>query len=172
MIHGLKIWGLFIALCLLFSCGYRFSPGGENIDQGIRTVYIAPFANKTSEANIENTFRAAFIEWFIKGNRFKVVDQADAADAIWRGSIDNLGTTALSFRTSNLAAEERMTVVLELKFEERESRKEIWADRRFSAYQDYPIADAMNTESARKNALSKLSMFTAEKAYRAMMSGF
>jgi hypothetical protein len=161
-----------ILLLVLCGCGYRFFPGGEHIDKEIKTVFIEPLANKTSEANIENTFRAAFIDWFIKGNRFKVVDREDIADAIWRGSVNTLTTTALSYRTSNLAAEERMTVVLDLKFEERESKKEVWQDRGFSVYQDYAITDVMNTDSARKNALSKLSIYTAEKAYRAMMSGF
>ena len=172
MMRPVKIAALTLAVFVLVGCGYYFSPGGEHIDQGMKTVYIEPFVNKTSEANIENIFRAAFIEWFVKGNRFQVVDRMDMADTIWRGSINTLSTTALSYRTSNLAAEERMTVVMEFKFEERESRKEIWADRTFSAYQDYAITDAVNTESARKNALSKLSIYAAEKAYRAMMSGF
>jgi hypothetical protein len=172
MIRLAKLSVTILVVVLLFGCGYQFAPGGEYIDQGMRTVYIEPFANKTSEANIENIFRAAFIEWFVKGNRFKVVDRMDMADTIWRGSINTLITSALSYRTSNLAAEERMMVVMEFKFEERESRKEIWTDRAFSAYQDYAITDMVNTESARKNALSKLSLYTAEKAYRAMMSGF
>ena len=164
---------LFVALIVLLGgCGYHFSPGGEHIDKEVKTVYIEPFGNKTSEANIENTFRAAFIDWFSRGGRFQVVDRADLADAIWRGSINTLTTASLSYRTSNLASEERMTIILELKFEERSSKKEIWMDKAFVAYQDYPIADAMNTDNARKAALSKLSTYTAEKAYRAMMSGF
>jgi hypothetical protein len=160
------------ALILLCGCGYRFSPGGEHINKEVRTVYIAPLANKTNEANIENRFRSAFVDWFIKTSRFQVVDQESRADAIWQGSVNSLTTSALSYQTSNLAAEERMTVVLELKFVERESGKVIWADRAFSSYQDYKITDVMNTDSARKNAESKLSVDTAERAYRAMMSGF
>ncbi len=163
---------IMFAVLLLAGCGYGFSPGGEYIDKNMKTVYIEPFVNKTSEANIENTFRAAFIDWFIRGNRFRVVDRADIADTIWRGSINNMSTMALSYRTSNLASEERMMIVMQLRFEERESRKEIWADGGFSAYQDYPITDAMNTDSARKAALSRLSVYAAERAYRAMMSGF
>lgn len=163
---------LLAALFVFWGCGYHFSPGGESIDQGIKTVYIEPIANKTSEANAENILRSAFIDWFIKGNRFKVVDQRDRADAIWRGTIQTITTSAISYKTSNLASEERMRVILDLKFVERESQKVIWADTAFSGYQDYPIADAMNTESARKMALSKLSAYTAERAYRMMMSGF
>ena len=172
MTVGGKCAAIIGVMILLTACGYRFSPGGEHIDKGVKTVFIEPFANRTSEANIENAFRAAFIDWISRGGRFKVSDRLDEADAVWTGSINTLITSVLSYRTTNVAAEERMTVVMELKFEERESKKEIWTDKTFSAYQDYPITDALNTESARKNALSKLSVYTAERAYRAMMSGF
>jgi len=161
-----------VLLLLLCGCGYSFSPGGEHIDRGIKTVYIESLANKTSESNIENRFRSAFVNWFIKTSRFQVVDQESRADAIWRGSVNTLTTSTLSSQTSNLAAEGRVVVVLELKFVERESGKVIWADRAFSAYQDYKITDVMNTDSARKNAQTKLAADAAEKAYRAMMSGF
>ena len=157
---------------VLGGCGYHVSPGGEYIDKSIKTVYVEPIVNKTSEANAENIFRAAFIDWFIKGNRFKVVDQPGRADVLWKGTIQTITTGALSYKTTNLASEERMTVVLDLKFVERESQKVIWSDSAFSWRQDYPIADAMNTESARKMALSQLSAYTAERAYRMMMSGF
>lgn len=166
---------LMIILALLVvvgGCGYHFSPGGESIDKNIKTVYVEPINNKTGEANAENIFRSAFIDWFSKGNRFKVVDQPERADALWKGTIQSITTAALSYRAANLASEERMTVVLDLKFVERDSQNVIWSDNAFSWRQDYPIADPMNTESSRKMALSELSRYAAERAYRMMMSGF
>lgn len=163
---------LVLALLLLWGCGYRFSPGGEGIDPTVRTVYIEPFANRTSEANVENMFRSAFTDWFAKGGRFKLVDQAQKADALWRGGVQTLTTTTLSYRASNIAAEERMVVVLDLQFVHSGSGQVIWSDRAFSGTQDYAIPEGANTESARKNALAKLAMDTAERAYRMMMSGF
>lgn len=163
---------LVFAVLLVWGCGYRFSPGGEGIDPAVRTVYIEPFANRTSEANLETMFRSAFTDWFAKGGRFKLVDQAHQADALWRGGVQTLTTTTLSYRASNIAAEERMVVVLDLQFVHRESGRMIWSDRAFSGIQDYAIPEGSNTESARKNALAKLAMDTAERAYRMMMSGF
>jgi hypothetical protein len=161
--------------CILIAaaCGYSFKPGGEYIEKGIQTVFVGVFANKTSEANIENTFRAAFIDQFIRGKRFRIVDSADRADAVFKGSIDNLTTGTLSYRTTNLAAEERYTVTLTLSFEERLSNKVIWSYPNLSSVQDYKVSSSTTeTQTVRNTALTKLANDTAERAYRLMMSGF
>lgn len=163
---------LMAALLTLMGCGYHFSPGGEHIDPGIKKVFIEPFGNRTSQANLEDTFRLAVADQFIKGKRFVIVDGGNEADALIRGNIKALSTTPLSYRTTNLAAEERMTLTVEMAFEERRSGKVIWQDDNFTGTQDYPVASLGDTEASRKNALSKLANDTAERAYRMLMSGF
>jgi len=110
-----------LVICLLGGCGYRFSPAGEHIDKNIRKVFVDIFANRTSEANVESTFRNSFIDQFITGRRFTIVDSREAADAILKGSIESLTTSPLSYKSSNIAAEERITVTMELSFEEKVS---------------------------------------------------
>jgi hypothetical protein len=161
-----------LTLSLICGCGYRFSPGGEYIDKKIRTVFIDNFANRTGETYIDNTIRNAFINQFTTGSRFTIVDRREKADAIFRGSIDNITTAPLSYQKSNLAAEERVTITMELAFEEQDTKKSIWTNKSFSGYQDYATPDLNSKEANRKNALIKLSNDTAERAYRLMMSGF
>ena len=127
---------MIVVLFVLTGCGYRFSPGGEHIDPGIRKVFLEPFGNRTSEANVEDTFRLAMTDQFVKGKRFQIVDGEDEADALVRGTVKALATTPLSYRTTNLAAEERMTLTVELTFEERRTRKIIWKDENFTGAQE------------------------------------
>lgn len=161
-----------VPVLLISGCGYRFSPGGEYIDKKIQTVFIDNFANRTSESYIENNFRNAFINQFITSRRFTIVYKREKADAIFRGSIDSLTTAPLAYQKSNLAAEERITVTMELTFEEQDTKKSIWTNKSFSGYQDYATPDVNSKEANRKNALIKLSNDTAERAYGLMMSGF
>jgi len=158
---------------LLFSgCGYRFSPGGEYIDKSIRTVFIDNFSNRTSEANIENTFRTAFIDQFNIGGRFTPVDRREKADSVFKASINSLTISPLAYQRSVIAQEERVTITIELSFEDQSTQKAIWSNKNFSGYQDYTFTDVSTKETNRKNALIKLSNDTAERAYRLMMSGF
>ena len=164
---------LFLLSAILISgCGYRFSAGGEYIDKKIRTVFIDNFTNRTGEPYIDNTIRNAFINQFTTGSRFTIVDRREKADAAFRGSIDSLTTAPLSYQKSNLASEERVTITMELAFEEQDTKKTIWTNKSFSGYQDYATPDLNSKEANRKNALIKLSNDTAERAYRLMMSGF
>jgi hypothetical protein len=164
---------LLIFIFITVACGYRLTPGGEYIDKDIQNVFVDVFANKTSEANIENTFRTAFIDQFIQGKKFRIVDSQDRADALFKGSIDNLSSSPLSYKATNLAAEERFTLTLSLTFEQRVNKKIIWSYPGISSTQDYLVStDPAVTQTNKNNALVKMSNDTAERAYRLMMSGF
>jgi len=162
---------LFFAL--LLSCGYTFAPQGEYIDKRITTVYVQSFENKTSQAELENYVRTAFIDQFILSGRFKIVQNVESADAIIKGSVLNINTSPLSYRANTLVAEERATMILDINFREKESGKTIWSSKNLTGQVDYKMVDNINMFPAtRKNAFIKLSNDTAEKAFNMMMSGF
>ena len=164
-------------ICLFFvlilSCGYVFAPQGEYIDKRITTVYVQAFGNKTSQAELENYVRTAFIDQFILSNRFKIVQNVESADAIIKGSVLNINTSPLSYSANTLVAEERATMTLEINFREKESGKTIWSSKNVTGQVDYKMGTNINMFPAtRKNAFIKLSNDTAEKAFNLMMSGF
>jgi len=163
---------IFLIVTLIAACGYRFSPGGEYIDKKIKTVFIDNFTNKTSEPNVENTIRNSFIDQFIIGGRFTLIDRREKADAVFKGSVNSIITSPLSYQRTGLATGERLSVGMELIFEEQDTHKLIWTDKNFTAIQDYTFTDLSTRDTNRTNALTKLSNDAAEKAYRLMMSGF
>jgi len=163
---------LVLAALLLTGCGYHFASGEESVAPALRTVFVDVFTNKTSEAYAENIFRTAFISRFVQEGRFQAARSRGEADVICRGTVRNLQVSPLAYKSTNLSAEDRITVTLEIVFEERESGRSNWADRAFTGSGDYPVTKVNLTESSRKNALTKLANDTAERAYRLMMSGF
>jgi hypothetical protein len=172
LLPRITIIAVFLSVLLVAGCGYRFSPGGEYIDKKIRTVFIDNFSNKTSEANFENTVRNSFIDQVIIGGRFALVDRREKADAVFKGNVNSLVTSPLSYQRTGLASGERLTVAMELVFEEQDTHKLIWNNKNFTAIQDYTFTNLNTRDTNRSNALIKLSNDSAEKAYRLMMSGF
>ena len=165
--------GILFLICIILSCGYRFTPGGENIKPEIQKVYIDNIANNTSEANIENIFRNAFNDRFRTTSRFKLAENQGSSDAVLKSSIINLSTSHLSYSSGNVAKEDRVTVTLDVVFEE-SNHKVIWANKGFVWYEDYLI-DQNNpavTDANRRAAIQKLAVDTADRIYRAIMSGF
>jgi outer membrane lipopolysaccharide assembly protein LptE/RlpB len=169
----LKWVAVLYCFLLIAACGYRFIPDGEAFDKRIQKVFVDVFVNKTSEANVENTFRAAFIDQITQGRRFKLAGSPDEADAILKGSIESLTAAALSLQATSLAAEDRITVVLSLTLEAQNPKDVLWANSSLSGTQDYSMGNNLSVAQAnKKNALIKLSNDTAERAYRLMISGF
>ena len=159
---------------LVISCGYHFSAGGENIDRSIRLVYIDNLANNTSEANAENIFRNALSSRFQSTTRFRLAGSRDEADAILKGRIVALSKSHLSYTTSDIAQEDRVTATLDLTFETKDEGI-IWSNHAFSWYGDYLIGSQDNpalADANRKAALQKLADDVADRVFRAIMSGF
>jgi hypothetical protein len=159
-------------LLILSGCGYHFPAGDESRFPHLRTFFVESFVNRTSEAYAENIIRSAFISRFVQEGRFKLAESRGKADVICRGTVKSIQISALSYKTSNLAVEERMTLGMEVVFEERASGRVIWENRGMSGTGDYLVSSASFTENNRKNALLKLAKDSAERAYLLMMSDF
>ncbi len=174
MMHWKARAGVLIALIALLpaGCGYRFAGEEASVSPGLRTVFVDVFANRTGEAYAESIFRSAFISRFVRDGRFSLARSRGEADVICRGTVRSLQTMPLSYRANKFSAEERITVTLDISFEERQSGRKIWADGAFVGTGDYAVSAAGVTERSRKNALTALANDTAERAYHLMMSAF
>ncbi len=164
---------LALASFLPAGCGYRFSPGGESIDPGIRRVYIDIFENKTTQPYVENYFRNAFADQFRRVSRFTLAESKGVADASVRGSINLITMSSLSYTKSDFATEDRITITASIIFQDR-NNEIVWRNDSLSGYQDYIIdpGNSAATEQNRRTALQKLSADLAERAFRYIMSGF
>ena len=189
--HGAARIGAAAILLLLClggtGCGYRLYPAGDNVvgkqngpltanaSNAGKKVFVAVFTNNTPEANIETGLRNAFIDQFIKGRRFRIVNAEGLADAVLKGSIKNLMVSPLAYRgDSNLAVEKRITLTLSLSLEAKGSSAALWREENFTQWGDYAL-DGTNFsagQASQKNALSKLANDIAERAYRIMIADF
>lgn len=166
---------------LTVGCGYHFNEIADDSLDGIQKIYVGNFPNRTDEAYLENIFRNALIDQFIRGNRFQVVgDEADA-DAVVRGSVQRVTKTHTAYEESDLAAEERVSLSVQIVFEDRATGRTLWEDRDFRGAEDYLVTGAaemdtgasnMDTLQSQNKALIKLSNDMAERAYRLMITGF
>lgn len=172
-LRGLVAAAVVALASLPAGCGYRFSPGGENINPAIRLVFVDSFENRTPEPYLEIYFRNAFSDQFRRTSRFRLADSRGAADADLRGSVNALSLSPLSYTRADFATEERATVTVSLVFQDR-NKEIIWRNDSFSGYQDYRIdqGNTTATEQLRRAALQKLANDMAERAFRSLMSGF
>jgi len=162
-----------LSLLLIAGCGYRFAPEGEHIDRRIQKVYVENVGNMTGEANLENYLRNAFIDQFREGSRFTLVYKKELSDAYLTARLLRVGTSHVSYQSDDVASENRVTLVIEAVFKERNGNGIIWTQKSLSGREAYRVDHDPNiTANNRKDALKKLCDDLAEKAYRELMSGF
>ena len=162
-----------VLILFCMGCGYHFAPGGEHIDAGVRKVFVGEFTNRTSEAHIENYVRNAFFNRFRKSSRFTPVASRGEADASLTGRIVSITTSHLAYSKSDLAKEDRVTMTLEIVFKRTDNKEVIWANSGLSDREAYTVdTNTSITDANKLNALRKLSVDIADKAYRNIMSGF
>ncbi len=166
-------FAMVLPLLLAAGCGYRFAPEGEHIDRRIQKVYVENVANMTGEANLENYLRNAFIDQFRQGSRFTLVYKKEFSDAYLTTRLLRIGTSHVSYKSDDIASENRVTLVIEAVFREQSGGGVIWTQKSLSGREAYRVAHDPNiTGNNRKDALKKLCDDLAEKAYRQLMSGF
>ncbi len=168
-----KKWFICVVLFAVLGCGYHSSPEGEKIDAGIRKVFVDMFSNSTPEANVENYVRNAFFDRLRKGRRFTPVADRNQADAFLTGKIKKITTSHIAYSSTDIAKENRVLMIMEIVFKRSDNGDVIWTKKSLSGREAYTVEyDTAITAANKANAIRKLSVDMADKAYRNMVSGF
>ena len=165
-------WIVLILAIALFSCGYRFSGGGE-LPAGVKTVFLVIFNNRTSEIGVENDLAAALGNTFTTvGDKDMLVKNRQEADAELTGAINSVEIYTVSRRTETVSAERRVLITASARLVSKDGRT-VWQQGAISVTQAYRVAGAnQETEADRRNAIRDASVLLAQKIYNNMTSNF
>ncbi len=134
----MKRLGIFIVLLtLLFlpiSCGYHFTGEGPGPRPGLRSVAIPVFENNTSEPDLGSIFAGALRRQFITKGQLQVVP-VDQAEAVFRGRITSIYSSAVAHREAEETIQNRLYVTLEIRCVDVRDGKVLWQDPQFTYYQ-------------------------------------
>lgn len=168
----ITIFSVFLLVALLTACGYRFGAEGADSKFAKASVYVAPFENKTKEAYLDHYLRNALIDWFMKTAKFQVVLREEEADLILEGKIRQMYTLPISYRSGNLAAEEKVRLHMEVALKDRKTGRTVWEEKNMIGEQDYSVVDLARREDTRRAAIIKLANDMGERIYRPASEGF
>src|SRR3989338_3350639 len=104
---------LLLSLFSFAGCGYQIAGRGVHIPEGIRTMAIPVFENKTLEPIVEEELTPVVIREFLRDSRIEVVNRPQAGLAL-QGSVTSYKESPLSFDQNQNVLEYRITVVTHL----------------------------------------------------------
>ena len=125
------------ALLSLASCKVNYSMTGASIAPDVKTFAIKYFT-KTSAlgpASLNQTFTEKLKDKFISQTNLVSTDKN--ADLTFEGSITNYTVAPIAIQASEVAAQNRLTITVSMKFTNVKDEKQNF-ETSFSRYSDYP----------------------------------
>ena len=163
-----------ILFCLFgfvfIACGYKFAGSGTFPD-GVRSIYITIFENRTRETGIEKLFTDDLIDEFIRKSEDVLAWRRENAEAILSGVIRRMRTVTIFHTGIDRSDERQVTIWVYITLRDRQ-KKILWANVVLES-RTYPVGSTrLETEQNLRDAIIVLSKRIAEKAFNRMTSDF
>jgi RNase P/RNase MRP subunit p29 len=159
---------------MLSACGYRFAGADTALPKTIRTISIPAFTNLTTRYKLTDQLPEAISREFITRTRYRVVSDADTADAVLRGTVINYSFNPTIFDTATARAVlAEMHVRLSLTLTERASGKVLISRPNFDVHGTYQISpDASQYFEESDPALKRAGQEVARSIVSAVLQNF
>ena len=168
--HQKYIWAVIFIPLFFSACGYRFA-GSGNLPEGIQTIAIEIFENRTPETGLENTITNALIYEFTRKGR-SVQKNSKEADAILTGVIESERITTISRQAQQSPLARRVEIIVNLKLTGSGGGVK-WSASGVSEFEEYDVAtDKQATETNKRQAIETLSKKLAEKVHNRLTDDF
>ncbi len=117
---------LFLILAgLLAGCGYHRPGQGDNLGD-LRTLYVALFANTTYQPFIENDLTQAVTRRFLRTQRWRLVEDAATADAVFSGTVVDYRSVPVSFDRNDNILEYRSQITVKALLRRNQDGRVLW----------------------------------------------
>jgi len=158
-------------LLTLSTCGYQLKDRGLAAPEGVQTIAVPVFENRTAETGLETVFPDDLAYQFTRSKVLRLVDK-ERADAVLRGEITLVRDETVSLFKNYEPAEKRVYIELMLSLIRRDGRI-LWADADFSDQEAYPVSqDKQVSGRFRREAIETMSKRMAERIHNQILEDF
>ncbi|HEY5649137.1 MAG TPA: LptE family protein [Nitrospiria bacterium] len=163
---------LVLILSGLTACGYR-TAGKPEIPPDSQTIAVPVFYNQTFEPILENSMTSAVKDEFLTNGRLRVVNEADQADLVLRGTILSYGLTPLSFdQTRSVVLEYRVHIRVRVVLEDSRTQRVLMEEPAMEAVAEYLVhPDTSAGRVAQDQAIEKAGRLFAENVVSRILEG-
>lgn len=123
------------------ACGYRVAGRGNALPAEWKTIAIPALKNRTTTYRIEQRLTQALVREMLARTRYRIVPDEKQADAVLRGEVTGLETSAVLFdTTTNRATTMLVTMRLQVRLVDLGSQKTVYENNDFLFREEYEIS--------------------------------
>jgi hypothetical protein len=126
MVHFFALWLTGICLLGWSSCGYQFSGRSDRLPKDVRSVYVAPFGNRTRDVGVDREITSALRSEFYRRGQLKVVDRLDEADAVLSGVVRSFENRVASVNRRDEVLQYEAIMVVDMSLRRRQPDEILW----------------------------------------------
>lgn len=165
-----------MALCcaLLVGCGYHVAGRGSRLPEGWKTVAVPALVNKTLRYRIEQRLTEAVVREFLARTKYRIVADAASADAVVRGEVSSIESTAVLFDTvTGRATTVLVTVRVKVRLEDVQTGRVVWQNDEYLFREEYEVStDVASFFDEQNPALERLAGDFAAAFVAAVLENF
>lgn len=156
------------------ACGYHVAGRGNALPVEWKAIAIPALANKTTTYRIEQRLTAAVVHEMLSRTHYRIVADEKDADAVLRGEVTSIETSALLFDTAtNRATAMLVSVRLTVRLVDLGSKKTVYENNNFLFREEYEIStDIPSFFEEQGPALDRLSRDFAGALVSALLENF
>jgi hypothetical protein len=156
------IWRFLLAAWMLGSmigCGYHLQ--GAAAPKG--TIEVLVFDNHTVETGIEAIVTDQVVTELRKTPGWTVVPPGQGRYVL-RGTIVKFVSDPHLLSEKHVSQEQRATLILDVRFQDRTENKDLWRDRALRTFADYPVGrDVLANERQKLGAIARIAAELASR---------
>ena len=172
---ALSLFGLCVAVvACLAGCAYHVAGRGTRLPSSVKTIAVPALENRTARYRIEQRLTEALVRELLARTSYRVVSDPAAADAVLRGEITGLESSAVLFDTATGRATTMLvTVRVAVRLEERATQSVLYRNDNFLVREQYEIStDVASFFDEEAPALDRLARDFASKLVAALLENF
>jgi hypothetical protein len=159
---------------LLAGCGYHVGGRADLLPKTIKTVAVMPFGNATTRYKVADRLTQAIATEFIQRTRYRVVTDANDADAVLSGAVLNyLAYPTVLDPTSGRATGVQTLVYIQVTLTERATGKVLYTAPTMELRERYEISvDPQQYFDESGMAMQRVSQDAARRVVSAILENF
>jgi hypothetical protein len=161
-------------VALFSSCGYRVAGRGSHLPASWKTLAVVALENQTTRYRLEQRLTEALVRELIARTSYRIVADPEGADAVLRGEVTSLESSAVLFdTTTGRATTMLVTVRLRVRLEERETQRVVYRNDDFLFREQYEISTEVASFFEEQDpALERLARDFAAALVAALLENF
>ena len=134
-------WAVLILCFAGSACGYHVAGRGNALPVEWKSIAVPALTNRTTTYRIEQRLTEAVVHELLARTHYRVVSDEKSADAVLRGEVTSIESSALLFDTiTNRATTMLVTVRLSVRLVDLGSQKIVYENNEFLFREEYDIS--------------------------------